>query len=274
VVLKKVTAEDVVQAIDDGYNNDKREKARQYIGASIIGSPCDAMIAYNLRGFPNEEPDARLKRIFNMGHMLEDVVVKDLKERGDVRVWEVDGLTGKQHTYEAWGGHVVCHLDGHVELDDGEVRVLEIKSMNDASFTKFKKQGMKFSHPRYFGQVQMMMGMSKIPSCLFIAINKNNSEYHAEIVDYDEFEFAHIKERIERVVTNEAEKIATDETDWRCRGCFKRGVCWEDTAVPVRCSTCQHATPTPEGEWHCHKHDKQAIAPCPAYEKYEPKPKG
>ncbi|NCW67099.1 MAG: hypothetical protein EBV86_00815 [Marivivens sp.] len=265
------SAEDVVFAINEGYDNDKREeKAREYIGASIIGNPCDAFIAFNLRGFPNVEPDARLKRIFQLGHILEDEVVKDLKKKADIRVWEVDGLTNRQHTYEAWGGHIVCHMDGHVELDDQVVRVLEIKSMNDASFNKFKKNGVKSSHPQYFGQVQMMMGMSEMTETLFIAVNKNNSDYHAEIVKYDEFEFAHIKERIERAVLGKARKISEDGTDWRCRGCFKRGVCWDGYDVPVRCGTCEFASAHPSGAWHCTKHDKEASGPCEDYKKFEP----
>jgi len=268
------TAEEVVFASDEGYDNAKREeRAREYIGASIIGNACDAAIAFNLRGFPNVEPDPRLKRIFQLGHILEDEVVKDLKKKADIRVWEVDGLTNRQHTYEAWGGHIVCHMDGHVELDDGVVRVLEIKSMNDASFNKFKKNGVKSSHPQYFGQVQMMMGMSDMTQTLFIAINKNNCEYHAELVDYDEFEFAHIKERIERVVLGKARKISDDGTDWRCRGCFKRGVCWEGMDIPVRCGTCRFSSAHPSGAWHCDKHDKEANGPCADYETYEPLPK-
>lgn len=267
------TADDVVRAIDDGYDNDKREKAREYIGASIIGHPCDALLAYNLRGFPNDEPDARLKRIFGLGHILEDIVVKDLKTKADVRVWEVDGLTGRQHACELWGGHIVCHMDGHIELDDGVIRVLEIKSMNDASFTKFKKEGVKRSHPRYYGQLQMMMGMSDIHQSFFIAINKNNSEYHAEIVDYDEFEYSHIKERIERAMLGDAKKVSSDWTDWRCRGCFKRGVCWEGKAVPKRCQTCKHSRPTPQGDWHCVKHDRSADNVCDDYIQYEPSPR-
>ena len=180
--MSRVLSSQVLVAIDDGYDKQKKEKARDYIGASGIGHPCDAYQAYSLRGFPNTQPDARLKRIFRLGHILEDEVVKDLKEKADVRVWETDGLTGRQHTYEEWEGHIVCHMDGHIELDDGVLRVLEIKSMNDASFKKFLKDGVKYSHPRYFGQVQMMMGMSKMDECFFIAINKNNSDYHAEIV--------------------------------------------------------------------------------------------
>ena len=272
-VSKQDLALKVVCAIDDGYNKTKREVPREYIGASIIGDPCDAMIAFNLRGYPNKEPDARLKRIFQLGHDLEDVVVNDLKNRADVRVWEKDGLTGRQHSYEKWGGHVVCHMDGHIELEDGVVRVLEVKSMNDASFSKFKKSGVKLSHPRYFGQCQMMMGMSGFEQTFFIAVNKNTSEYHAEIIDYDEFEYAHIKSRIERAISGEARKIATDETDWRCRGCFKSEVCWGNRDVPVKCSSCSHATAHPNGGWHCTKHDRTATEACTDYVRYQPLPR-
>ena len=262
-------AKDIVDAIDNGYLSDKEEKSRAYLGASIIGNQCDALLAFNLRGFPNEPPSPRLKRIFRLGHILEDEVVKDLKKRAKLDVWEVDGLTGRQHSYELWGGHIKAHMDGHIELN-GEVHVLEIKSMNDASHAKFKKNGVKISHPQYFAQVQMMMGMSGIQKSLFIAVNKNTSEYHAEIVEFDDFEYAHIQERIERVVTGRVHKIATDETDWRCRGCFKRGVCWGDREVQVTCATCKFSGPNPQGGWHCYKHDKTADQPCDDYVRYQP----
>ena len=272
--MSRVLTSQVLVAIDTGYDKEKEERARDYIGASGIGHPCDAYQAYSLRGFPNTQPDARLKRIFRLGHILEDEVVKDLKEKADVRVWEIDGLTGRQHSYEEWEGHIVCHMDGHIELEDGILRVLEIKSMNDASFKKFVKDGVKFSHPRYFAQVQMMMGMSKMDECFFIAINKNNSDYHAEIVKYDEFEMGHIKERIQRILNGEAKKISKDSSDWRCRGCFKAGVCWDGVDVePTSCSLCQFARPKPDGCWHCTKHDKNANVLCSDFKLYEPLPK-
>ena len=141
-----ISAEDIIKKIDDGYEKDHKEKARSYIGASIIGNQCDAMLAFNLRGFPNTPPDPRLLRIFGLGHILEDEVVKDLKKKAQMQVWEVDGLTGNQHTYEALGGHVVCHMDGHIDIGDEELRVLEIKTMNDASFSKFKKNEIGRAH--------------------------------------------------------------------------------------------------------------------------------
>ena len=104
------SADDVIKAIDEGYRKQPKERARDYIGASGIGTQCDAYQAYSLRGFPNDVAEPKLKRIFKLGHILEDIVVKDIKEKADVRVWEVDGLTGRQHTYEQLGGHVVCHM--------------------------------------------------------------------------------------------------------------------------------------------------------------------
>ena len=266
------TAQEVVEAIDYGYETTQREdRAREYIGASIVGNTCDAFLSFNLRGFPNDEPSPRLKRIFRLGHLLEDEVVKDLKEKADVRVWEVDGITGRQFSYELYGGHVSCHMDGHVELDDKVLRVLEIKSMNDASFKKFQKSGVKISHPQYFAQVQMMMGMSGMSEAFFIAVNKNNSEYHAEIVVFDEFEYSHLLGRVETSLKNEARKIATDDTDWRCRGCFKRSVCWSSKEVKKSCVTCIHSYPMPNGSWHCTIRETEGSLPCEKYETYKPK---
>lgn len=268
------TVEDLIVAIDDGYDQQVREeRARCYIGASIVGNPCDAMLSFNLRGFPNNEPSAKLKRIFKLGHLLEDEVVSDLKEKADVRVWEKDGFTGRQHSYDQLGGHVVCHMDGHIEMDDGVLRVLEIKSMNNASFNKFVKHGVRKSHPQYFGQVTMMMGMANFTEAMLVAVNKNNSEYHAEIIEFDEIEFNFLRERVDRALQNKTAKIASDEDDWRCRGCFKRGVCWGDTPVPKTCVTCQFAFPTETGLWHCSKHDEEAVAACNEYLRYKPEEK-
>ena len=271
-----VEAQKIIEAIDEGYEKEPKEKARDYIGASMIGTACDAEIAFSLRGFPNNPPTPRLKRIFRLGHILEDEVVRDLKVKADIRVWEKDGLTGKQHTYEELGGHVVCPMDGHIQLDESkeDLHVLEIKSMNDASWKKFQKEGVKKSHPRYYSQLQMMMGMSQMRTSFFIAINKNTSEYHSEIVDYDDLEFMFIKERIERVLLNKARKISNDETDWRCRGCFKRGACWGQIDVPKSCTTCKFAIAKSDGDWHCQKHGRSARELCNFYELYEPLPKG
>ena len=272
--MKIVTASDIVEAIDVGYKQTKIQRAREYIGASGVGSPCDAALAYSLRGFPEPQIAARTQRIFALGHILEDVVVKDLKENADVRVFEVDGLTGKQHSCRLYGGHVSCHMDGHIETDDGVLRVLEIKSMNHASFQKFVKHGVKKAHPKYYDQLQMMMGMSGFEEAVFIAISKNTSEYHCEFVEADSIQYAYLMARVEHVMSGQAAKVSDKPDDWRCNFCFKKGVCWEGLEVEVRCSTCSFAFPREDGGWQCDKHDRQCHKPCDDYELYRPKEKG
>lgn len=266
-------ATDIVAAIDAGYDAEPVKKARDYIGASAVGHPCDAMLALSLRGMPDDPAIPRLKRIFLMGHMLEDRVVRDLKEKADLRVWELDGITGRQFAYEAWGGHISCHADGQVDVGE-ELMLLEVKSMNAASFTKFKAEGVKYSHPRYYAQVQMMMGMSGFRRTLFIAMCKDNSEYHVEFVDFDPIEASFIESRVERVLKGDVKRIATDPADWRCKDCFKRSVCWGRTKLDEpTCQSCQSALPTPDGGWRCTLHDRVCVEACGEWKQYMPKPR-
>lgn len=63
--------------------------------------------------------------------------------------------------------------------------------------------------------------------------------------------------RARRALSGEAAKISVDETDWRCRGCFKANECTNpDVDVPARCQTCARACPTVDGWWHCDKRDE------------------
>lgn len=137
---------EIIDLIDQGYKEETGQKARQYIGASVIGNQCDAAIAFNLRGFPNVQADPQLQRIFQLGHIIEDIVVADLKRVPGLEIQELDPGTGHQWTYQASGGHVSCHTDG-IAIWQGVSLVLEIKSMNDASFTKFKNNGMQLRTP-------------------------------------------------------------------------------------------------------------------------------
>ena len=260
----------VIEAIDA--IKEQPEKPRAYIGASIVGHPCDALLAFQLRGFPDGAISPKLKRIFRMGHVIEDIVVADLKKAG-MSVWEKDGLTGRQHAYNEWGGHIVCHTDGHIELEEGRLAILEVKSMNETSFKKFQSSGVKISHPRYFAQLQMMMGLSKIHESFFIAQNKNSQEYHAELVGFDPFEYAFLGERVSRVLSGDARKISTDETDWRCRDCFKSGVCWGNARPEPACRNCANSEPRPDGGWHCLRTGTRADEVCEHHQFYEPKPK-
>lgn len=271
----------VAEAIDD--IEVRRDGVRQYIGASGIGNACNAYLAFCLRGYPDNDVAPQLNRIFREGNRIEDQIVSDLRKAG-FTVYDVDPNTKRQWRYTDYGTHVIGHADGQIELDErfegcrrGEVALLELKSMNDASFRKFQGKGVKSSHPTYYGQVQLMMGLSKINKSLFVCYNKNNSKYASELVPFDSTFYASQHARIQIAMTNEARKIASDETDWRCKGkgstCFKFDVCWGDKKPNMFCSSCKHAEANESDIWYCTYHDRTAREVCSDYEVYHPRPK-
>jgi hypothetical protein len=266
-------AEKIVSLID-GIRSERGVQApRAYIGASVVGKPCDAFLAYSLRGFPEDQIEPRVLRIFRLGNVLEDEVVSDLKaayKGTGLAVWPVDPMTGKQFTWLMYGGHVKAHADGQIEGTDGRLRGLEIKSMGLKPFEECKSVGVARSHPMYAAQMQMMMGLSGLTSFLFVAYCKNTSEYHAEVVDADEFEWAHIKSRIDTVMRGEAKKIGRDASDWRCRFCSRSSVCWAEADVPKSCATCVMAAPRDDGRWHCFLNDAEAKTVCDSWSVYRP----
>lgn len=265
-------AEEIVAAIDEAYTREKREKPRAYIGASIIGNGCDAYLSLSMRGFPDNPVDPRLKRIFGLGHHLEDVVVRDLRKAG-LTIFEVDGLTGRQYAIEAYGGHFRAHMDGQV-IEGADVGGLEVKSMNANKWEDFKKNGVRQSHIGYFLQMQAMMHFGKFPWFLFIAYNKNTSEYWCQIVEYDEMEGWSIEARIENVIDNNAMRVSKDEADWRCRSCFKSESCWGGNGVEMACRTCAFSVADVKaGGWWCQKHSKKAVDVCGDWQRFEPKDK-
>lgn len=240
----------ISEKIEVAFENRKEEKPRRYIGASIIGSECDAYLALSMRGFPGDKPSSRLKRIFRDGHRIEDVVIADMKEAG-LYVIDRDPMTGKQFEYSDYGGHVSSHADGVLE-DGDDVVLLEIKSMNDKKWKAFRDGGVKKSHPIYYAQMQYMMGRGGMRHAVLVAYNKNTSEYHAEEVVFDTFFYSSLKVKVERIVeSGTGQRIAKDRSDFRCGGCFKRSACWQLEEVKPQCSYCQHAFPADNRQWEC-----------------------
>lgn len=264
-------SDEVIAKIDEAYEKAPEVKSRRYIGASSIGTPCDAAVSFSLRGFPEDKIEPRVQRIFRDGHRIEDTVIADLKKAG-VNVMDKDPMTRRQWAYFGYGTHVKAHADGIIEFQDG-VMILEIKSMNAKMFGSFVLGGVANSHPKYYDQMQTLMGLSGLRSTFFISYCKDNSEYHSEVVAFDELRWSYLKSRIETVLSGQARKIAAEPTSFSCRWCSRKGVCWEGKSVPRACETCGHARPDEGGAWWCSLKEGPATEICPEWRRYEPLPK-
>jgi len=248
-------------------------KARQYIGTSSIGNECDAYQALTLRGFPNNDVPGRMLRIFQTGHIMESEVVKDLKAAG-VDIMEENPSTGRQWEYSALGGHLRCHLDGIASISDTDY-VLEIKTMNKARFAAFKKHGVKLSDPKYYAQCQMAMQLSSLTKSFFVALCKDNSEYHAEVVERDAAEVEKLVDRAMRATQRKVFRITKYKDAFGCKMCFKSDACWKGRREdpPSDCAKCGHAEPylNLDGQqWYCAIQDRKADAVCNHFTWFKP----
>lgn len=260
---------DITERIEQVFEAEKRDDPREYIGASSIGHACDANLAFSWRGYPETPPSSQLKRIFRDGHRIETQVVKDMRKAG-LHVMETDPMTGRQWRYIRYGGHAMGNADGLIEIES-QVVGLEIKSMNDDKFKSFRDYGVKYSHPSYFDQMQFIMGMSGVHRFVIVAYNKNTSEYHHQYVDFDEFRFLSLELKVERVLSNQAQRVSHDESDWRCRGCFKFDACWKGDLPPKRdVRTCGNSSGNHDGTFSCSVCDGQT---CISWRPYQPIPK-
>jgi hypothetical protein len=263
-------ASKIIEQINSAELSKPREKARSYIGASVVGGECEAFLAFCLRGFPDDDIEPSLKRLFQLGHFIEDIVVKDLKAAG-LAIMELDPTTRRQWTYEGYEGHVIGHADGLIEMDGEEVCGLEIKSMNGQMFDRFVEAGVLVSHPKYYAQMQLMMGLSGIKEFLFISYCKNNSKYHCEFVEFDELYWNFLKERVERILAGrDLKRITNDPEDFKCRFCNKSEACWQGKAPTPRCANCQHSLPADNAGWYCTKWKRDVSDVCDHYQKWEP----
>lgn len=251
-----------MQVIDD---TEHPEMPRPYLGMSGIGHPCWRKLWYTFH-FVSERfaKTSRTNRIFSVGHMFEEIAIKDLESVG-VSVFMVDKdgnrqkLTGKvgelQEEFIGFAGHAKGHPDGRViGLLENAIKefLLELKTMNDKYFTDFMKRGIAKSHPVYFNQAQRYMKEMKLDCCFFLAVNKNNSKYHWEFVDYDS-SIANELARKERIIITSGEPLDQHfaSNHHECGWCDHWMVCHGKVAPEQNCRTCDHSDIDDNGVWAC-----------------------
>lgn len=227
----------IKDAIDAAIAGLPEEPTRAYIGASSIGHPCDAYLALSYRGFPDSEAPPQLKRIFRDGHRIESMVIDDLRLAGfNVRDRDEHG-----NQFEFTEGVLVGHVDGFITIYGDEL-VLEVKSMNKDKFSSFVDYGLAKSHPMYVQQCIALAGLSKRKGSLLVAYNKNNSDYHSEVIPFDEATYLNQLGRASKAALGK--DVVADWNSSNCYQCFKRTSCQSpsiSTALSERtCRSCSN----------------------------------
>lgn len=209
------------------------EPKRNYIGASAIGHPCSRKIWYEFNGYDGEPISEKLKFTFDIGKIIEKRILDyfDLYLDGhnfvDYNNNEFQDKTIKKFQGTCDAVIRIITIEPDIKGSFSQLIILEIKTANNASFNKFKKDGLKIWNEQYYAQCQSYMGMSDIHQSILLAINKDTSEMHEEWIEYDDIYYQMLKQKAKDIIeAKEApRRINNSPLFYICHMCKFKNIC-------------------------------------------------
>lgn len=232
-------AEQVNDLIDQALTaHQGKQVPRDYLGASRLGVSCSRALQFEFTNTPKDhdkEFNGKTLRIFEAGHVFEDLAIKWLRMAGfELHTEKPDG---SQFGFAAANGKIKGHVDGIItkapqSLSLNNFPMLwECKSLNNKSWTDTVKKGVVRSKPVYAAQMAIyqaymegsVKGISQNPA-LFTAINKDTAELHHELVPFDPVLAQKMSDKAVLILrATEAGEllppISKDPTYFECRFC-------------------------------------------------------
>ena len=215
----------------------EQQEPRNYLGASRFGVSCSRALQFEYTNTPKDENQnftGKILRIFQAGHVFEELAIKWLRQAGFDLVTEKKD--GSQFGFSALNGKIKGHVDGVIidapeDLNLTFPMLWECKSLNNKSFNDTIKKGLVVSNPIYAAQIAIYQpymesaidGISK-NSALFTAINKDTAELYFELVKFDQALAQQLSDKALRVITvTEAgellPRISSDSSYFECKFC-------------------------------------------------------
>ena len=240
--------EQITGLIDRALAHEREGQApREYLGASRLGVTCERALQYEYTHTPADagrDFSGRVLRIFEVGHLLEDLAVRWLRLAGfDLYTRKAQG---GQFGFSVAGSRIRGHVDGILNAGPtdfglGYPAIWEFKTMNDKSWRDTVKHGVAKSKPVYAAQVAIYQAYmeANIPGvavnpALFTAINKDTQEIWFELLPFDGGLAQRMSDRAVKVIsaTSAGEILprhTTTPTHVECKFCSWQDRCWQAT---------------------------------------------
>lgn len=166
-------------------------------------------------------------------------------ERKQWRILDVDG-----HFGGSLDG-ILDNLPGTTDLN--EELLCEFKTHNTKSFVELRAKGVKVAKYVHWCQMQVYMFKKGLKRALYLAVNKNDDDLHAEIVEADYEVGADLVRKAERVIRAKKlpDRIGPHASWVDCKFCDYAQICHGGAAMHKSCRSCTNATPVEDGQWRC-----------------------
>ena len=228
---------DFIKIIDDAIAIIPDEEPRRYIGASGIGHDCSRKIWNDYNCIAGKPITPKLRRTFDTGKRLEDMML-DYIELAGFKVIRPEprskGIPCNDEEFPLFQGH----CDGLLYLTETNVVVLELKTANNSEYKKFVDVGVKAWKPVYYAQVMSYMGMRRLKNSVIIVLNKDNSDWHCEWVEYDDIVYSELRVKAWTIASaaEAPEKINNNPSWYMCQMCKYKEVCHKPGEINVAIS--------------------------------------
>lgn len=242
-LMAKSFSENMNNLIDKAFA-EKKEDERNYLGCSVLGAECERYVQYEAikalypeagKEFDVEKP-ARVMRIFERGHVFEDMAAKWLVNAGFL-LETLDKRTGKQFEIRYCDGAVKGHCDGIVTHFFGREKILplpclwECKAIGGKWFREILKKKTRSVYPKYYGQCQLYMHGLGLENAVMNYVSADTMELHFELIKYEERDAVNLLERAERILayTKRGEYVpkgSVSPSHLVCKFCDYQKICW------------------------------------------------
>jgi hypothetical protein len=252
--------ENSIANLIDKHHEERTDRPRPHMGASMLGHPCDRWLWLSFRWAVQPSFSGRMLRLFRRGHREEPVIIADLRAIG-IQVKNIqnqDRVDFGTHV----SGSIDAIIDGGVPEAPNRKHIGEFKTHNLKSFNKLTTEGVQKAKPDHYVQMQVYMHGTGIDRALYVAVCKDDDRIYTERVRYDEDVAEKAVERGRRLALLERmpPPISTDPTWWQCKFCDAYSFCHQTKLTKhVNCRTCAHSTPEPNSTWTCSRYDGAQI---------------
>jgi hypothetical protein len=227
-------ADKINEAIDDYSYETLKDGPRNHLGMSEIGKPCIRQTYYKFRWMKFEDFDGRMLRLFKRGHREESRFISYLEAIG-CKVEQHDE-NGKQFRVSAVMGHYGGSCDGRALTPWLPDKVLlEFKTHNTSSFSKYVNEGLHKSKPEHLDQMNSYGYFMGLEYAIYFPENKNDDDIKVSVIKLDRERGIQLHKRAEEIILAEQPpaKISENPSYYTCKYCVFQQICHYD-AVPEK----------------------------------------
>ena len=246
------------------------DEHREHLGASLVGHGCDRYVQMSFRWVFKAPKSGRMLRLLNRGHMEEARVYAALTAVGaDMSFCNTKGAEDSVAGLSAeearqWGfsqlfGIYSGRCDGAIRNVPGltGVYVLEVKTHSTSSFNQVKSKGVLQAKPRHAKQCHVLAHNIGLDGAIYVAVCKETDELYIEYLPLDAVTAKTLyTHTVTKAVFDTApiHRFTNVPTNWRCRICDAKHVCWGSEPSVKNCRSCAHSrVSSVSGDWVCGK---------------------